>query len=682
MTSDGTSLRLFDRNQPWGRRYRRLAHAGRRLERGVFGDRWGLFVFLLALVVSGLIWRVGIFITDSYTVGNAFVALTEGHLDVRRIVYGESLATPGMHVVDGQLYGRNYGQLFLSLPAYWLLSGLSMLVDPRVLLAALWSLSVLGLGSVLGSLVQRGRMFTVAGSLLATGSFLANVAIATDFDTVYLPFAALQLTGIIAGGLVGVVLYRLCRRLQTARVGVAAGILGVLGTPVLLWAPIPKRHVFTTLFPLAAVTTLALSRAGGPSPKRSDARKRWTHALAYGFVGATAWIHAAEGLLLFLVLLFTDLLTGETAWRPGRTTAAILLVLGLSLVPLAATNAAISGDPFEPPRELPNYHGQELVNTDPSADAGGSSGPGDAPDGDRPAGSTDDGPPVSPDSLFPDVVGLVVGAGAAVSATLQSAFDSLERLGSELFEGMMTAVTEPVRVYQTFLRSGYLAGVAGEDGTAAISLTVLESMPLLGGLLALPVAATQRFLNRTSSFTSWLRRPAGTADIGLAAYAIALTLLYLPRLPLHAQLTVRYLLPVFPIGLYFCLRSPSIRRPIEAHAPSLWWGYTAGLFIGGQILVIAVVSLTSTFGEAVQLHALIALGLAGALAVTAVSSAVFEDSTVDRSLAVILGLTAATTTAFVVLVSIGYTDAIGTYPNGGDHTVPFVRLLADAVTLA
>ncbi|MFW5918234.1 MAG: hypothetical protein ACOCR0_02000, partial [Haloferacaceae archaeon] len=338
---------------------RRLDRTLRALGRLVFGDRWGLAVFLLAVVAAGFLWRVGIFITDTYTVANAFVALTEGHLAVERAVYGEGLATPGMSVVDGQLYGRNYGQLVLSLPAYWLLSGLSALVDPRILLAALWSLSVLGLGVVAGPILGRRRTVTIVASILASGSFLANVALATDFDPVYTPLAALQVSGIVAGGLIGVVLYRLLATLYTTRVGVAAGVLGVLGTPVLLWAPIPKRHTFTTLFPLAAVAALALSRADS-TPDRSGSHPRWTHALAYAFVGLTAWIHAAEGLLLLVVLLATDLLTGERSWGGGRTTVAVLLVLGLSILPLVATNVAISGDPLDPPRELPAYNGGDL----------------------------------------------------------------------------------------------------------------------------------------------------------------------------------------------------------------------------------------------------------------------------------------------------------------------------------
>ncbi|MFB6129107.1 MAG: hypothetical protein ABEJ47_05015 [Halorhabdus sp.] len=664
-----------------GVRFDRFDRTRRALGRFVFGDRRGLAVFLLAVVAGGLLWRVGIFITDTYTVANAFVAVTEGHLSVEQAVYGESLATPGMHVVDGELYGRNYGQLALSLPTYWLLARLSALVDPGILLAALWSVSVLGLAVVIGPLLDRRRTVVIAGSLLASAAFLANVAVATDLDPTSLPLAALQLTGIVAAGLLGVTLYRLVSALQTRRVGVAAGVLGVLGTPVSLWASIPKRHVFTTLFPLAAVATLALSRTAGSSLDRSVTRRRWTHALAYAFVGLTAWIHAAEGLLLLIVLVVTDLLTGDRRWRPGRTTAAIALVLTLSIVPLAATNVAISGDPLEPPRELPAYNGGDLGGDEPEPPPE-PDGPSDGFNDGRAVGPDDAEPPAAPDhGLLPDIWGLFVIASGWILSTLRSALEPIARLGTELLAGLATAASHPSRVYHTFLRSGYLSGVAAQDGTAAISLTVLESMPLLGGVLALPVVGARRLHRRSVSIRPWLRRPAGTADVGLATYGLAVTLLYLPRLPLHAQVTVRYLLPVFPIGLYFLVRTRAVRRAIDDHAGWLWSSYAVGVCIGGQLLVVAVATLATTIGEAFQLHAVISLALAGVVALATSVATVSGNESLTRPLAMALGFAAAATTAFVVFVSVGYTNAVGVYPGGGDHALALVRLLAETVAL-
>jgi hypothetical protein len=206
-------------------------------------------------------------------------------------------------------------------------------------------------------------------------------------------------------------------------------------------------------------------------------------------------------------------------------------------------------------------------------------------------------------------------------------------------------------------------------------------MPLLGGLIAAPVVLGRTIRRRTGSVRSWLRGPAGTADVGLAAYALAVTLLYLPRLPLHAQVTVRYLLPVFPIGLYFLIRSRPVRRAIDDYAGWLWSSYAVGVFIGGQLLLVAVATLAATIGEAFQLHAVVGLALAGVLAAATITAVSFEHPSSDRLLAIVIGLAAATTTVFVALVSVGYTDAIGVYPGGGDHALAIVRMLAETVAL-
>jgi hypothetical protein len=136
---------------------RRAREIATRAGRFVVDDRRGLAIFLGALCYIALLTRVGIFITDTYTTANAFVALTEGRLAIERVVYGNSLYTPGMHVVDGRFYGRNYGQLVLSLPIYWLLRGVSLLADLRIALVGLWSLLLLWLAIVLGRILSTSQ---------------------------------------------------------------------------------------------------------------------------------------------------------------------------------------------------------------------------------------------------------------------------------------------------------------------------------------------------------------------------------------------------------------------------------------------------------------------------------------------------------------------------------------------
>ncbi|MFC7027038.1 hypothetical protein ACFQH8_05080 [Halomicroarcula sp. GCM10025710] len=46
--------------------------------RWLFGDRYGLVLWLALLVTLGGTWRIGVFITDTYATANTLVALSQG----------------------------------------------------------------------------------------------------------------------------------------------------------------------------------------------------------------------------------------------------------------------------------------------------------------------------------------------------------------------------------------------------------------------------------------------------------------------------------------------------------------------------------------------------------------------------------------------------------------------------
>ena len=50
----------------------------RRGRRWLFGDRYGLALWLGLALAFGLTWRIGFFIQDSYATANALVALADG----------------------------------------------------------------------------------------------------------------------------------------------------------------------------------------------------------------------------------------------------------------------------------------------------------------------------------------------------------------------------------------------------------------------------------------------------------------------------------------------------------------------------------------------------------------------------------------------------------------------------
>ncbi|MDZ7746910.1 MAG: hypothetical protein U5K28_10535 [Halobacteriales archaeon] len=570
----------------------------------VFGDRRGLFVCLLAALVATVGWRTTITITDNYTVVNGLVALSEGHVAVQEATFGPSLQTPGMVRAQGVAVARNYAHIVLSLPALWLLQAVDAVADLTVALVGGWSLLLLATVVVAGDIVGRGREARLAGSALALVAFVAGVALATPLDQPHLALLAMQTTTVAIAGLSATLLYRLVALLHDQRIGLAAGTALAVASPAVLWATIPKRHVLTAAFALATCYWLARSRTTGRSARRF-------HALAYVPVGLTAWLNAAEGLVLLTALVIVDVATLPRVDR--RRLALVAGAFACSLLPLVVTNLLLSGDPLTTPRMLPPY---------------GSGGGGDirfVADGGGGGGTTGDlpfAPLIAPlaDVLAP--LGVFVGF---------------------LTEGARAAITAPSKLYHTLLRSGYVATEAAGATGLAINLAFLEVLPVAGALAALPVLAVRRLRTLDwAGFRASLATPARTADAFALVYSVLITLIYLPRLPLHAMLTVRYIYPLFPLALYAVARLPAVRAVVSERASLLAFVYTGGVAIGGQLTVLVVAFAGYTASETLQAYALLALGLATVLASWSVAAALGRRC--DRTGAVLLGLAGACAT--------------------------------------
>ena len=607
---------------------------GRRLARAVVGDRYGAIVLLAAVATYLLCWRVGILITDTYTVANTLVAVADGHLFVDRAVYGPGLRTPGMGLRDGQFYGRNYGQVMLALPVLAALEAVAAVASLRVALAALWGLSIVGLARLVGREVGRPALGAYAGSGFAIVAFAAAVHGATPIEPAERYLIALQLQTMGAAALVGVFVYRLLTRAYGTTVGVAAGLATALATPVGVWAQFPKRHVLVTLCAVGTAYLLYRSREDGGV----DTRYR---ALAYVPVGVAAWVSAAEGAVLLVALLVVDVPTGG---RDVRSIAAAGATAVVAALPMVVTNYLVTGNAGEPPRTLSAGGSGSLAergSTSTGADGGEASGA----SGDAGGGSAD-----------PTAAGDTGG-----SETLDAFVGAVEFLFELLWRGLRTLLREPETLFVTFVRGGYVAGVAERDAGEAIRLTVLEAMPLAAGLVAVPVVAARLDLReRAAAFRRrpWPRPSAlRTVDAFAVVYTVALLLVYLPRLPVHASLTVRYLLACYPMAVYGLARLPSVRRVLRERTRLCAATVASALLVGGQLLVLYQWAIDATMGEAVQTHALVGLATAGLLAAWAVADGLGWRR--DRLGAVALGLAAAAGAAFVLLAGLWHFAFVG-----------------------
>jgi len=604
--------------------------------RVVFGDRTGAMIWLGVVLVLGLGWRVGFFITDTYPIANAVANLADGRLTMQSADFQYSLTLgtqPGLHRYDGAYYARNYGAVAAAVPILWLLEAFSFVAAPRLVLAAAWSLGVLLLCGELARRLDQPAL-RVVGGVVAVVAVLGAAVFATELGQSQLALAALQLSTLFAAGLAAVLCYRLASALHGRRVGVVAGIGLALATPIGFWATIPKRHVLVTALVFASV--YAFTRSRQLSGRRGDL----SLATAYGMLGLVAWVHAFEGFFLTVSLFVVDVLTEP---RKGKRRMAVVAgVFGLSLLPMVVTNVLISGNPLLPPRLLPNVGpgGVELAPDGPSDAGGGDSGSGNS------NGAAGGGGLVQ---LLSPLLGLFTFAELVFSELLFIGNYALETVT----DGLRVS-QEADRLWNVFVRRGYYeySGRLAVNDFEVIDLTVLESTPVVGTLVALPAVLVVWLRDGVGSLGRL--SPGRQSDLLVVTYVGVLTLVYLPRLPLFSQLTVRYLLPAIALLAYCVVRVPIVRAAID-DAPRLLTTVYAGTVVLGTILFVVVLGgLDPGLGEAVQAHALVNLAAATVLGLTVTVGTIAPNRIPSRVVAAALAAAGGVTTSYVFLASLEY----------------------------
>ncbi|MFU1782403.1 hypothetical protein ACM16X_13555 [Haloarcula japonica] len=609
----------------------------------LFGDRLGLTVFLATVVLFGLLWRTAFLITDSYTLANGLYSLSNGQLAMTEAVYSPGLETPGANSSGGQRFARNYGVIVLSLPLVFVLDLLTAIVELRIALVALWSLALLALVLQCGRYTD-GDWVLYGGSVAVLGLFGLNVGLAQPLDAGRTHLYALQLTHLLIAAFTPVVFYRLLSRMHTRRLGLLNAVVLTAGTPLAFWATVPKRHAVTGT--VVVCIAYCLYRSRKPADGAVITQRQTFRALAYALVGLYAWVHAPEALLLCVALALVDIPTAPD--NSPRTLARIGIVFALSLLPFIVTNIAITGSPVKPPR-LISRGGSLGGNT--TSGASGSGG-----------GGSNSGSSGSSGLLTPL---------APLLGTLESGMRPLLLLGGELVSGIKTLQQQPADVYHAFVRSGSAGGALDNTGEKSVNLSLLESAPVLIAMLgAVPVLRQLRLPSSIADRTLSANRV--TDAFAITAF-VGVVLLYASRLPLHAQVTVRYLFPLYPLGVYLLVRLPAVRRSLTDHWRMFLWTVAGTVLIGGQVAVVFVALTVNGIGEAFQLHALLALGSAVPLGIWALSGR--SRGFAGQIGAVLLGATTGVATVFLLLTTIEY------YALGDAHLLPMMRALGELLAL-
>lgn len=610
------------------------------LVRIVFGDRLGVTVALASLVWVGLTWRLGFFSNDQYTFANTVLAVADGHLHITDPVYGPtSGATPGTYVADGRVYGRNYGIVLLSTVWYVGLRVLSLVADVRVLLTGLWSLALVAVASEIGSHFDRQRAGFVGGAAVAAVLFGLSALVAEPLAPIWLPVLALQLTTALSTAGLAVVAYRLGSRLYGRRVGVVGAVVTVAATPVGFWATLPKRHAVTALLVVCAMYTLYRSR---------ESKAVRFRALTYVPPALLAWIHAPHGFVLLVAVAAVDLPTARSN-RP-RELVTVAAVFGLALVPFLLTNAAISGNPLAPPRLLADYTGGLLA---PAGETSGAGTTGSAPLSGQGGGG-----------------GAGPTAGGSTDETLLPT--SVARVRNQ-FVGSYAVLLDPGRLARVVVHTGFIPYLpSGQD--AAINLSLLQSMPLLGALVAYPVLAVRRLGGRHGrqlAPRTW--SPARVVDAFTLVYTVLVVGLYLRSLPGSHMLTVRYLHTLYPLGVYWLVRLPAVRRVVESELGPLAASYAGTVVVGTPAYLAAITVGGFVLDESVQLYAFAVLLVAAGAAAWGVATRWRGHS---RAGAIALGIAAGATTVYLLVAGVSL------FPTTGEFLLPAVRAVSEQLHYA
>jgi hypothetical protein len=471
---------------------------------------------------------------------------------------------------------------------------------------------------------------------------------------------ALQVTSICVATATVALVYKLGLAVASGRVGIFVGGVAAVASPIAFWATLSKRHTLTGFLALAALYGLYNSRAA--SSARDALRYR---VLAYGCVGLTAWTHSVEGLLLALTLIPLDLLTARTSVI--RSMGISGSALTVALLPFFVTNVLISGNPVRPPRALSQPNRSEL-----NAVFG-------------PSPTTNDA--VAPGEGGNETIG--EGAAQASGNALAGLFDSLTTGVTERATTFVSYTTNNIvtladaeRLYTVFVRSSQGALSSGQFTVPARDFAMLESLPVLGVLVVLVVIGT-----RVVSLTDWnLRKgfrafredPRYVADAFVVLYTTWLLLIYVPRLPLHVTYTVRYLYPVYPLGLYTVARLAIVQRTVDVAWRRLLASYAATVIAGGVgmllILGFAIANPSGfgrhmdTYTEAFKLHAI--AGATSGVLVAGWGGYAAHTGDAEQVGATWLGIAAGVTTVFLVFVALRY------FAFTSQYAIPISRAVA------
>ncbi|MFQ3293724.1 MAG: hypothetical protein ACI9PP_001496 [Halobacteriales archaeon] len=139
------------------------------------------------------------------------------------------------------------------------------------------------------------------------------------------------------------------------------------------------------------------------------------------------------------------------------------------------------------------------------------------------------------------------------------------------------------------------------------------------------------------------------------------------------MLTVRYIHPIYPLGIYGLVRLAPVRAVIATEWSRLLRTYLAGVALGVPAYIGAIAVAATGRSETVQLYGVVAFGIGLVVALWAVAATVRPS---DRSAsvgAIMLGIAAAAMTVYLLVSVLGF------FAFTKDFLLPISRAIAEGL---
>jgi hypothetical protein len=269
------------------------------------------------------------------------------------------------------------------------------------------------------------------------------------------------------------------------------------------------------------------------------------------------------------------------------------------------------------------------------------------------------------------VVGILTGLAGFASGFVAAAGDRFGFFLGQL-DRSVSGWWDVERLGNTFLRSGYVDRLP-RDHDAAINLSALESMPLFGAFIALPAMVVRSLRDGRDRSAMLAVDPARATDALVVVYLALFVTLYLQRLPLQHMLTVRYVHPIYPLGIYGLVRLCPIRQVIETEWSGLVRTYLVGVALGVPTYIGALALAATGRSESVQLYGLVAFVSGVTVALWALVTAGWQSDRTNSVGAVVLGIAAASMTVYLLVSGLGF------FAFTNDFLLPISRAIAEAL---